>query len=87
MDYTVSQNRKGSWYAHPVGKKDEPVEGSVSTFRLSALQSAADCMGMSYGEYMAYREKHLEAWKEKPYNPATDQKKKKNESRSESGKA
>lgn len=77
MDYTVSKNKRDYWYAHPVGKKDEPVEGSASRFRLSALQSAADCMGMSYGEYMAYREKHLEAWKEKPYNPATDQKKKK----------
>lgn len=58
-EYTVSKNRKGTWFAHPVGKPDEPIEGSHSRFMISALQSAADAMGMSYGEYMAYREKHI----------------------------
>ena len=77
MDYTVSKNRAGKWYAHPVGKPGKPVAGSESPFRLSAIQSAADCMGMSYGEYMAYREKHLEEWKEKPYRPTDEKPKKK----------
>lgn len=64
-EYTVSQMKKGMWFAHPVGKPDKPIEGSHTRFMLSALQSAADAMGMSYGEYMAYREKHIKSKEKK----------------------
>lgn len=64
-EYTVSRGKKGTWFAHPVGKPNEPIEGSQTRFMLSALQSAADAMGMSYGEYMAYREKHIKSKEKK----------------------
>lgn len=69
MDYTISQDRTGSWYVHPVGRKKEKVGDDGFRLRMSALQRAAECMSMSYGEYMAYREKHLAEWNEKPYVP------------------
>ena len=65
-EYNVSQNRKGLWFAHPVGKPDKPIEGSHSKFMISALQSCADAMDMSYGEYMAYREKYIKPKEKKP---------------------
>ena len=67
-EYTVTRNKKGVWFAHPVGKPDKPIEGSQTKFMTSALQCAADAMDMSYGEYMAYREKHIKPKEKKKHD-------------------
>lgn len=56
-DYTVSQDKNGYWYAHMVGYSYIPCFGSFSKNKRNALQCAADYMGLSYAEYMAYRKK------------------------------
>jgi len=56
--YTVSQDKNGYWYAHKEGYPQAPVFGSFSRSKTAALQVAADNMGMSYRQYMAYRQKH-----------------------------
>lgn len=56
MTYTVSKV-KGSdkWFAHPVGHPEDR-KGKYGT-KKEALHVAAECMGISYKEYMKLRRK------------------------------
>ena len=56
-EYTVSQDKNGYWYAHRVGYHNVPVFGSFSKSKRHALQYCADCMGMTYKQFMEYRRK------------------------------
>ena len=58
-EYTVSQDKNGYWYAHMVGYPNIPYFGSFSKNKRRALQFAADCMCMTYKEYMDYRKKAM----------------------------
>lgn len=59
--YTVSHEKDNPkiWYAHMVGFNWIPVWGSFGTKR-HALQCAADCMCLTYDQYMEWRKKHHE---------------------------
>lgn len=57
--YTVSQDKDSRlWYAHKTGFPYVPVMSERGTFhktKKGALQVAADCMCLSYEEYMQLR--------------------------------
>ena len=81
--YTVSQDKNGYWYVHIAGHPKTPVFGSFRRSKIAALQVAADNMGMSYGQYMAYRQKHgtgtapQESRKKEPKNAPAEARKRK----------
>ncbi len=57
LTYTVSQGKDALWYAHMVGFPYIPVMSERGTFgtKTNALHIAANCMGLTYPEYMRLR--------------------------------
>ena len=56
-EYTVSQDKNGYWYCHRIGFPNLPFFGSFSKNKRKALQFAADCMCMTYEQYIEHRKK------------------------------
>lgn len=54
--YTVTKDEKtGLWYAHKKGYPYLPVFGTFERTKKRALKHAADCMGMTFEQYMEFR--------------------------------
>lgn len=57
--YTVSQDKYGVWYAHPVGYPSYPCFGTFTQDKRKALRFAAEWSGLTLGEYMEIRKRGL----------------------------
>lgn len=54
MDYEVSKEKGGQYYAHPSGKPNQPIKGSFGEKR-KAIRFAARLCRLTVKEYMKER--------------------------------
>ena len=54
MKYTVSKEKGGQWYVHPIDDKKSPVPGSYGS-KKEALKTAAKLNGIPLKDFLKYR--------------------------------
>lgn len=57
MDYNISKQKGGQYFAHPEGHPEQPINGSFGE-KKHAAKFAAKLMGMSVKEFLSERRKH-----------------------------
>lgn len=56
MDYNISKQKGGQYFAHPEGHPEQPTKGSFGEKKHTA-EFAAKLMGMSVKEFLSERRK------------------------------
>ena len=56
MDYNISKQKGGQYFAHPEGNPEQPIKGSFGE-KKHAAKFAAKLMGMSVKEFLSERRK------------------------------
>lgn len=56
MDYNISKQKGGQYFAHPEGHPEQPIKGSFGE-KKHAAKFATKLMGMSVKEFLSERRK------------------------------
>ena len=56
MEYTISKQKSGQYFAHPEGHPEQSIKGSFGE-KKHAAKFAAKLMGMSVKEFLSERRK------------------------------